>query len=115
MEFRKNQNDIVIQLHNTKENRLVNAQTSFGKTVTFCFFAKEHLEMNPEEKLLVVVHRDELMQQTLDTFQKLDIFPQRIDGKTKRIDHSKRIFVGMVGTIEARFKKFPNYITGNFP
>ena len=107
MKLRENQRQIVSKLQNTKENRLVNAQTSFGKTVTFSFFAKEEIG----KRVLIVVHREELLQQTVETLHKIDVFPQIINGKTKRIDHQKEVFVAMVGTIEARFKKYPNYIT----
>ena len=112
MKLRENQRQIVNNLKATTENRLVNAQTSFGKTVTFSFFAKEEIENSISDRVLIVVHREELLQQTVETLNKIEVFPQIINGKTKRIDHSKRIYVAMVGTIEARFKKYPNYIYG---
>lgn len=55
-------------VHNRWKN-LVVAATGVGKTVISAFDFKNHLKEHPEAKLLFVAHREEILQQSLNTFR----------------------------------------------
>lgn len=85
----------------THDSVLCQSATGSGKTVIMAFFIKEWLERNPVGKVLVSVHRDELVQQTSYTLARLGILNDKITSKSKP-DFSNRVFVGMTQTIHSR-------------
>lgn len=85
----------------THDSVLCQSATGSGKTVIMAFFIKEWLDRNPKEKVLVSVHRDELVQQTSDTLARLGILNDKITSKSKP-DFSNNVFVGMTQTIHSR-------------
>ena len=109
MKLRGYQREIVDQLKSTSENRLVESATGSGKTFTFCSYLKEILDEGYEGRIIIGVHRDELLQQTCETLIMLGIYPGEISAKVKRAPN-QQIIVGMQKTIENRFKNNPNYI-----
>lgn len=108
MKARLYQQEIVNELNATDENRCVSLATGGGKTFVFSYFSREHLQ---GKKTLILVHREELLEQSYQTLLALGLYAQKIDGKTKKIDYSKEVYVAMSLTLESRFKKNPNYIT----
>lgn len=75
--------------------------TGSGKTVIMSSFIKEWIVLNPGKKILIQVHRDELVGQTSETLAKFGILTQKITAKSKP-DYSQDIFVGMTETISSR-------------
>ena len=57
-----------------------------GKTVCFAYMASEHIRIKPDGFVWFLVHRRELIDQTVETFKRFGI-------------DTERIFIGMVQTI----------------
>ena len=63
-----------------------------GKTVCFADMAKKHVDRNPKHNVWFLVHREELMDQTLSTFEAFNL----------SLD---KVFVGMVQTLSSKIKR----------
>ena len=81
---------------------LISSPTGSGKTVTFCEWIKRHTEL----RILVLVHREELVSQTSKTLTRMGVAHGMItsDG-TKNL--SERVHVAMVQTFNRRKGKIP--------
>ena len=75
--------------------------TGSGKTVIMSEFIKKWLLLNPNKKVLVSVHRDELVDQTSDTLAEFGIFNEKITSKSKPT-WTADVYVGMTQTIWSR-------------
>lgn len=83
--------------------------TGGGKTVTFAGLIKRYLDKNSVKKVLIVVHRDELLNQakrTLYEWYEIIAYPV-ISGK-KWLPNTP-VYVGMIETVNNRLKKNPQY------
>ena len=80
---------------------LVQSATGSGKTVIMASFIKKYLEINPNHKILVSVHREELVSQTSEMLIKLGILNEKITAKSKP-SFVTNVYVGMTQTIWAR-------------
>jgi superfamily II DNA or RNA helicase len=80
---------------------LIQSATGSGKTVIMCAFIQKWLSLNQHKKVLVSVHRQELVEQTSLTLAKFGILNQQITAKSKP-DFNQNVFVGMTQTIYAR-------------
>lgn len=49
-----------------------------GKTVLFAYMSKRHIELSPQNSVLFLVHRRELIDQTIDTFKRFGLESDRI-------------------------------------
>lgn len=104
MQLRYYQSDMVnsiFEAEKVHKSVLCQSATGSGKTVIMSFFIKEWLNRNPGRKVLVSVHRDELVNQTSETLAKLGILNDKITSKSKP-DFSNNVFVGMTQTIHSR-------------
>ena len=63
-----------------------------GKTVLFTYIAQHHIQLNKHNRVWFIVHRKELIDQTLDTFNEFNI-------------HSDRIEIFMVQSLANKIKK----------
>jgi len=75
--------------------------TGSGKTVIMSEFIRRWTEQNPNKKVLVSVHRDELVGQTSDTLAEFGILNERITSKSKP-NWNADVYVGMTQTIWSR-------------
>jgi len=87
-----------IELYDSVLNQ---SATGSGKTVIMSEFITQYLVRNPGGKVLVSVHRDELVNQTSDTLAEFGILSEKITQKSKP-DWSGNVFVGMTQTIWSR-------------
>jgi superfamily II DNA or RNA helicase len=104
MELRYYQNEMVGSIFEkleTIKSVLCQSATGSGKTVIMCDFIKKWIEKNPDNKILVSVHREELVQQTSDTLARFGILNEIITAKSKP-DFTQSVFVGMTQTIWSR-------------
>jgi len=109
MQLRQYQKEICRTLYDSNINYCIQLATGGGKTFTFSAFAKHYLN-KIEGNILILVHREELLYQTEETFNALKELPQVISPKTKEVDFNKRIIIAMVKTLESRLKKNPSFI-----
>ena len=82
--------------------------TGGGKTYIFCAFIKKYIEVH-NVKVLILVHREELLQQTIKSLKNVGVECFGIEAKTKKVMESN-VYVAMAQTILSRLKKDKNYI-----
>jgi superfamily II DNA or RNA helicase len=80
---------------------LCQSATGSGKTVIMSEFIRRWILLNPDKKVLVSVHREELVSQTGDTLATLGILNEKITSKSKNT-FSTQVYVGMTQTIWSR-------------
>lgn len=93
--------DSIFEAEKAHSSVLCQSATGSGKTVIMSFYIKEWMSRNPGKKVLVSVHRDELVSQTSETLARLGILNDKITAKS-RTDFSNDVFVGMTQTIYSR-------------
>lgn len=101
-------NDIFTAL---KTNKKVLAQlpTGAGKTFCFCHITKVASEAN--KRVLILVHRDELVEQTVKSLIKLGVPSESITSKKRKLLNHSNCFVAMEKTIFNRLQKNKNFLT----
>jgi superfamily II DNA or RNA helicase len=83
--------------------------TGGGKTVTFAGLINRYLSRNTDKKVLILVHRSELLAQAKRTlFEWYDIIAYPIVAGQKWIPNTP-VYVGMVETVNNRLRTNPNY------
>ena len=82
--------------------------TGGGKTFIGCSLAKAF--MNHGKRVLVLVHREELMQQFVRTFKPFCVTPELIVAERRGIPKSN-CYIAMTETIHRRMKKNPHYLS----
>lgn len=94
--------DAAIKIKEGKKRIIVQAPTGAGKTIIFCFIANKLLDQ--EKKVIILVHRKELVEQTMKTLlTKFYINAQPIIAGVKHISDSN-IYVGMAETVYNRIE-----------
>jgi len=83
------------------ESVLNQSATGSGKTVIMSDFIHKWTIRNPNKKVLVSVHREELVEQTSDTLAEFGILNERITQKSKP-NWNADVYVGMTQTIWSR-------------
>ena len=77
LELRKYQQDEIeavrISFQRGNKHVLAVLPCGAGKTVLFAYMSKKHIEKNPQNKVLFLVHRKELIDQTVDTFKRFGL------------------------------------------
>jgi superfamily II DNA or RNA helicase len=96
--------DEIFEVFKTEQRCLYQLSTGGGKTVVFTTLAKEF-----NGKILVLCHRKELVQQTIDTFKNFGVEAEPITSKIKKAKHNCSVYVSMVETAYNRLKKDPNF------
>jgi superfamily II DNA or RNA helicase len=100
-DYQKEMVDSIFEKLQVKNSILCQSATGSGKTVIMSAFLKEWIEKNPNKKILVSVHREELVQQTSETLARFGILNEIINAKSKP-NLNKMVFVGMTQTIWSR-------------
>lgn len=93
----------------TNDSVLFQLATGGGKTFIFSFFIKYWIGTN-DKNVLILVHRDELVNQTISSLAKLGVEAEKINAKNKTPQHNCRIYVAMVQTLSGRLKKDSKYL-----
>lgn len=106
MKLREYQDRIIknVALKFTKKRKVVlQLATGGGKTIIFCSITKRYIEKSGKS-VLILVHRKELMQQTLKTlYSSFNISGQEIKAGMKLVP-TNNVYVGMV---ESTLKRLP--------
>ena len=98
----------IFKVFETEQRCLYQLATGGGKTVVFTSLAKRFCENNTT-KILVLCHRSELVQQTIDTFIRFGLTCESITSKVKNAKHFSDVYVGMEKTVYNRLNKEPNF------
>jgi superfamily II DNA or RNA helicase len=93
----------------TNDSVLFQLATGGGKTFIFSFFVKHWIGAN-KGNTLILVHRKELMDQTVNSLKKLGVEAEKIDRKNTKPKHNCRVYVSMAQTLIRRLRKNANYL-----
>lgn len=89
----------VLSKFSTNNRLLLQGATGLGKTAVFSFIASKF------RKTLILCHRIELVQQSIDTLNKIGMTAQEVNSKTKSLHEDVDVYVGMVQTVYNRLNK----------
>lgn len=92
---------ILEKIPNTRK-LLFQAMTGYGKTYTFCFISKHFVSIG--EKILIMCHRQELIDQTIKSLVSIGISCQSITAKSSKVNPSVDAYVCMVETLHSRLR-----------
>lgn len=109
-EYQKNIIDELLDSLNSKQKILVQLSTGGGKTIIFSS-AINSIIKDYKSKVIIVCHRDELVQQTIDSLNSFGVMCCPITANTKIVSNDFKVYVSMVETLHNRFKKDKNFIT----
>ena len=93
----------------TNQKLLFCLATGGGKTACFSFIAKRFIKKYGK-KVLVLAHRDELINQTLSTLRTIGVTCESVVASKKKLNHLSDVYVAMVKTLENRLAKDPDFL-----
>ena len=93
----------------TKERLLFQLPTGGGKTAVFSFIAKRFIK-EYQKRILVLAHREELINQTLETLRNIGVSCESIIASKKNLKHNANAYVGMIQTLKNRLKINPLFV-----
>ena len=105
---RNGANELYTKLKNN-DSVLFQLATGGGKTFIFSFFVKYWIGAN-KQNTLILVHRKELLEQTINSLAKLGVKAEKIDRKNRVLKHDCRVYVSMAQTLIRRLRKYENYL-----
>lgn len=82
---------------------IVQSPTGSGKTVIFSWIAQQTSLRN--KRILILTHREELLQETGGTLSEFDIHPALITSETKNPPQNQLVSVAMTATLKNRLKR----------
>lgn len=87
-----------------KKSVLIQAATGAGKTVIMSFICKEWIK-NKKGKIVITVHRKELVDQTVATLRDIGIEAQSFTASSRRKFQFVDVYVAMVETLNRRLER----------
>ncbi len=99
----------IMQHFETKDRLLFSLATGGGKTACFSFVAKKFIKKYGG-KVLVLAHREELINQTLATLRIIDVSCESVIASKKKLHHLSNVYVGMVQTLKNRLKNDNDFL-----
>lgn len=104
----KSIDEIFEEFHN-KDRLLFQLPTGGGKTAVFSFIAKRFIK-EYKQKILVLAHREELINQTLETLRNIGVSCESVIASKKTLKHNANAYVGMIQTLKNRLKNNPLFV-----
>lgn len=104
----KSIDEIFEEFHN-KDRLLFQLPTGGGKTAVFSFIAKRFIK-EYQQKILVLAHREELINQTLETLRNIGVSCESVIAQKKSLKHNANAYVGMIQTLKNRLKNNPLFV-----
>lgn len=99
----------ILNCFKTEQRCLYHLDTGGGKTALFSFLSKEFISTS-NEGVLILAHREELIQQTVNTLFNIGVKSESIVSKKKYLNHSARVYAGMIETVNNRLNKNPYFL-----
>jgi superfamily II DNA or RNA helicase len=94
----------ILDKFQSKQRVLYQLSTGGGKTFVFCFLTKKYVEYF-NHKVLILCHRQELIDQTIKSMTRIGLTCEELTSKTKNLNHLSNCYVAMVETAHNRLKK----------
>src|SRR6478609_4459122 len=98
--------DEILDHFQTKQKLLFQLPTGGGKTALFSFIAKKF----KEGKVLIVAHRDELINQTATTLRTIGVTVETVVASKKKLHHNSHAYVAMIQTLKNRLKSDDSFL-----
>jgi len=98
-----------IMQHLETQNRVCfTLATGGGKTAVFSFLSKQFIKQTGK-KVLIVAHREELINQTANTLRTIGVTVETVVASKKRLNHLSQTYVAMIQTLRKRLKVDDNF------
>ena len=101
--------DDIFQVLKNEDRVLYQLPTGGGKTFLFSFLSKEFIGSS-NKKVLILAHRTELIQQTVNTLFNIGVRSESVVASKKYLNHSSQVYVSMVQTLLNRVTKNPYFL-----
>jgi ribosomal protein L37E len=79
-----------------------------GKTAVFSFLSKQFIKQTGK-KVLIVAHREELINQTSVTLRTIGVTVETVVASKKQLNHLSQTYVAMIQTLKKRLQKDDNF------
>lgn len=103
----RDMNNVIEALQHSRKICFV-AQTSYGKTYSFCTVSKWYNQTH-NKKVVILCHREELVDQAAKTCISLGMTVEKVMPGVNRYHHCADVYIGMEMTIHNKLKKNPNF------
>jgi superfamily II DNA or RNA helicase len=94
----------------TKNRLMYQLSTGGGKTYVFSFLSRWWIKTH-EKKVLILCHRKELIEQTIESMNRIGVTCEPVTAKTKALKHTSDCYVAMVETAYNRLKVNSNFFS----
>lgn len=108
-DYQQSNIDEIIEKFKINDRLLYQLSTGGGKTVVFSFLAKEWIKRTGK-KVLILCHREELINQACETLVKVGLSVERVLPNVKRYHHKADVYVAMIETLDRRLKRNPKFL-----
>ena len=99
----------LIEAFNSHRKICFQAITSYGKTIFFSTFSK-WFNFNYNKKILILCHREELVDQALEACVKMGLTVEKIMPNVKRLHHKADVYIAMEKTLDNRISKNKHFL-----
>lgn len=99
----------VVESLNKYKSTLLQANTGYGKTYSFCTIAKWY-KHNYKKKSIILCHREELVEQSIQTLISIGLTAEKIVPSKTKYHHSSDVYVAMERTIYNKMVKNPYFL-----
>ena len=101
--------DKILKVLETEGRCFGQLPTGGGKTACFSFLAKDFIARTGK-KVLIVAHREELINQTITTLRKIGVSCESVVAANKNLNHLSNTYVAMIETLKRRLRNDDNYL-----
>ena len=98
----------ILQHLETQNRVLFSLATGGGKTAVFSFLSKKFIKQTGK-KVLIVAHREELINQTATTLRTIGVTVETVVASKKSLNHLSQSYVAMIQTLKKRLQKDDNF------
>jgi len=98
----------ILQHLETQNRVCFTLATGGGKTAVFSFLSKQFIKKTGK-KVLIVAHREELINQTAATLRTIGVTVETVVAAKKRLNHLSQTYVAMIQTLRKRLKVDDNF------
>lgn len=96
--------------HLETQNRVLYClATGGGKTAVFSFLSKQFIKKY-NKKVLIVAHREELINQTAATLRTIGVTVETVVASKKQLNHLSHTYVAMIQTLKKRLQKDSDFV-----
>lgn len=99
----------ILQHLETQNRMLFSLATGGGKTAVFSFLAQKFIKQTGK-KVLIVAHREELINQTATTLRTIGVTVETVVAQKKSLNHLSQAYVAMIQTLSKRLQKDDNFL-----